>query len=54
MYEAFGFTRVGVRKKYYDGRDDALVMWVEGLQASEYARRMEALRSTWESAELRP
>lgn len=54
LYEAFGFTRVGVRKRYYDGKDDALVMWVGGLQASEYARRMEALRSTRESAEVRP
>lgn len=54
LYEDFGFTRVGVRKRYYDGKDDALVMWVGDLQSAEYARRMEALRATLERPEANP
>ena len=26
LYESFGFVQVGVRKKYYDNRDDALLL----------------------------
>lgn len=26
LYKSFGFTQVGVRKKYYDNRDDALLL----------------------------
>lgn len=50
IYQDFGFTRVGVRKKYYDGQDDALVMWVGDLQSPEYARRMNGIRVCWEAA----
>jgi len=29
LYERFGFTRAGIRKKYYDnGKKDALIMWL--------------------------
>lgn len=32
LYESFGFVRAGVRKKYYpDNREDAVVMWLHGL-----------------------
>lgn len=48
IYHDFGFTRVGLRRKYYDGKDDALVMWVGELQSPEYDARMAALRATWE------
>lgn len=29
LYESYGFKGVGVRKKYYNGRDDALIMWLD-------------------------
>jgi len=27
LYESFGFTRAGVRKRYYGDGEDALIMW---------------------------
>lgn len=34
MYEKLGFESVAVRKKYYpDNQEDAIVMWLYGLQA---------------------
>ncbi len=29
LYESYGFVSYGVRKKYYDGKYDALIMWKE-------------------------
>lgn len=29
MYSEFGFRVEGVRKKYYNNRDDALIMWLD-------------------------
>ncbi len=29
MYSEFGFRIEGVRKKYYNNRDDALIMWLD-------------------------
>ena len=37
IYTSFGFVTVGRRKRYYEGRDDALMMRVDGLQTPEYA-----------------
>lgn len=51
IYREFGFTRVGVRRKYYDGKDDALVMWVGDLQTPHYRERLEDIRTRWEAAE---
>jgi ribosomal-protein-alanine N-acetyltransferase len=36
LYEAFGYVTVGRRKAYYhDNKEDALVMWLHGLDAWE-------------------
>ena len=35
MYEHFGFRQEGLRKKYYDNKEDALIMWkhdIAGIQ----------------------
>lgn len=53
IYHEFGFSRVGVRRKYYDGKDDALVMWVGDLQTAAYREKLQAIRSRWEAAEVR-
>jgi hypothetical protein len=29
-----------VRKKYYENRDDAIVMWCAGVQEPEFAERL--------------
>ncbi len=37
LYRRFGFAPVGVRKEYYkETKEDALVMWVHGIDAPEY------------------
>ena len=40
MYQAFGFAPVGIRKKYYENVDDAIVMWVHEIDSPEYAARL--------------
>ena len=38
LYRRFGFAPVGVRKNYYpETNEDALVMWVHGIDTPEYA-----------------
>lgn len=38
LYQKFGFEVVGQRKRYYqDTGEDALILWVKGLQHSSYA-----------------
>jgi len=44
LYRAFGFVPAGVRRHYYEGVEDAIVMWCHGVQSPEYARRLEELR----------
>lgn len=40
LYRRFGFVPAGVRKKYYENRDDAIVMWCAGVQKSEFVERL--------------
>jgi ribosomal-protein-alanine N-acetyltransferase len=41
MYRSFGFSSVGVRKGYYaETNEDALVMWVRGIDRDEYAAKL--------------
>lgn len=48
IYKEFGYSRVGVRRKYYDNKDDALVLWVGDLQSASYRERLGEIRSRWE------
>jgi [ribosomal protein S18]-alanine N-acetyltransferase len=41
LYEKFGFTTAGRRKKYYDSGEDALILWKGRIQASEYRIQMQ-------------
>ncbi len=43
LYRAFGFAPAGVRAKYYENTEDAIVMWCHDIQTAEYARRLEEL-----------
>ena len=46
LYEKFGFKRVGVRRAYYtDNREDAFLMTVESIDATDYRATLEALES---------
>lgn len=44
LYRRFGFAPAGVRAHYYEGTEDAIVMWCHDIQSPEYARRLEGLR----------
>ena len=46
MYRAFGFRPAGVRKNYYaETNEDALVMWAEDADSTEYRLRLAALEA---------
>lgn len=43
MYKRFGFARVGVRPKYYEGVVDAWIMWAGNLHSESYRERLHSL-----------
>jgi len=43
LYHQFGFVPAGVRHKYYENADDAIVMWCNDLALAEYRDRLRAL-----------
>ncbi len=43
LYHQFGFVPAGVRQKYYENADDAIVMWCNDLALPEYRERLRAL-----------
>jgi [ribosomal protein S18]-alanine N-acetyltransferase len=45
LYEKYGLTKHGVRRRYYsDNGEDADIMWSQSLHDSEYLQRVEQLR----------
>lgn len=44
LYRRFGMAPVGVRKRYYVD-EDALIMWVHDIDSSEFAARLEEIRT---------
>ncbi len=47
MYRRFGFKQVGVRKRYYENEENAIVMWVGQMQSTAFARLLEAASAEW-------
>jgi ribosomal-protein-alanine N-acetyltransferase len=43
LYERFGFVPAGVRQRYYENTEDAVVMWLHDLQSVQYRRRLAEL-----------
>ena len=43
LYRRFGFGPAGVRKRYYENSEDAIVMWCHDIHSAEYADRLRAL-----------
>ena len=43
LYRSFGFAPVGVRQKYYENVDDAIVMWCHDIAEPPYRERLIAL-----------
>lgn len=46
LYQRFGFVPAGVRKKYYENTDDAIVMWCSDIQGDDFENRLHAIEST--------
>ena len=44
LYRRFGFAPAGVRTRYYENTEDAIVMWCHDIQGTEYARLLDDLR----------
>ena len=42
LYRRFGFVPAGVRQRYYENTEDAIVMWCHDIADGEYARPAEA------------
>ena len=40
LYRRFGFAPVGVRKKYYENTDDAIVMWCNDVDSDAFLARI--------------
>ncbi len=43
LYHLFGFQPAGIRQKYYENVEDAVVMWCHGIGSAEYAARLAEL-----------
>jgi ribosomal-protein-alanine N-acetyltransferase len=44
LYRQFGFAPAGIRARYYEGTEDAIVMWCHDIQSPQYAERLARLR----------
>lgn len=44
LYRGFGFAPAGVRQRYYENSEDAIVMWCHDIQTDDYRARLEGLR----------
>jgi ribosomal-protein-alanine N-acetyltransferase len=43
LYRQFGFEPAGIRHKYYENVEDAIVMWCRNIDADEYEHRLTQL-----------
>lgn len=44
LYSQFGFAPAGIRQRYYENSEDALVMWAHDIQEPEFAQRLDRVR----------
>lgn len=45
LYRRFGFVPAGVRKRYYENTDDAIIMWAHGVNTDEFVERLRSIES---------
>ena len=45
MYRQFGFVPAGIRQRYYENTEDAIVMWAHDIDSPEYMVRLRALEA---------
>jgi [ribosomal protein S18]-alanine N-acetyltransferase len=43
LYRSFGFAPAGVRRRYYDNTEDAIVMWCHDIQSADYRARLDQI-----------
>ena len=43
LYARFGFEAAGVRQRYYENTEDAIVMWCHGILEPPYRARLRDL-----------
>jgi ribosomal-protein-alanine N-acetyltransferase len=46
LYRRFGFVPAGVRRKYYENRDDAIIMWCHGVNTDEFLQRVRHIQGS--------
>lgn len=45
MYRRFGFVPAGIRQKYYENTEDAIVMWAQDIDSATYAELLRGIES---------
>jgi ribosomal-protein-alanine N-acetyltransferase len=45
LYRRFGFNPAGVRARYYENTEDAIVMWCNDIQSVEYRALLDSIRA---------
>ncbi len=45
LYRRFGFVPAGVRKRYYENTDDAIIMWAHGVNTDDFRDRLRLIES---------
>jgi ribosomal-protein-alanine N-acetyltransferase len=55
MYRRFGFQPAGIRTRYYENTEDAIVMWAHDVHGAAFRERLDAIeddlpgRTVWEA-----
>jgi ribosomal-protein-alanine N-acetyltransferase len=44
LYRRFGFAPAGVRTRYYENTEDAIVMWCNDIQGADYSKLLDSIR----------
>ena len=45
LYRRFGFVPAGIRPRYYENTEDAIVMWCNDLTSDEYGEQLDQIRA---------
>jgi len=45
LYRRFGFNPAGVRARYYENTEDAIVMWCNDIQGDDYRALLDSIRA---------
>ncbi len=49
LYRRFGFAPAGIRPRYYENVEDAIVMWCNDLTSEAYGAHLDEIRRGLES-----